>query len=98
MKLFVDVSIYCGDQGGHHATMRKEFDIDAVPVAGMYLEDPTWKEEKEIGCVIFNPEEGYYCMVLKEENDQLVRRPDRAGCEELEKAYRFHGWKSASEC
>ncbi len=98
MKLFVDVSIYCGDQGGVHAIMRKEFDIDAVPVPGMYLEDPMWKEEKEIGRIIFNPGEGYYCMVLKEENDQLVRCEDRAACEKLEKGYRFHEWKSASEC
>lgn len=94
MKWFVDVSIYCGDQGGNHATMRKEFDIDAVPVAGMYLEDPMWKEEKVIGCVSVNPEEGYCCMVLKEADDQLIRCPDRAACEELEKAYQFHGWKS----
>ncbi|MBT7260368.1 MAG: hypothetical protein HN888_04525 [Desulfobacula sp.] len=93
MKLFATVSIYCENPAGVHRIMKKEFDTDVVPVAGMYLEDPAWEKEKEIGLVIVNPGENQYFMVLKEEDDRHVRCPDQLTCRRLEKVYQTHKWK-----
>jgi len=94
MHVIIDITVYCQNPQHVYSTMRKEFDSDAAIVPGMHLEDRAWKEERKITGVILNPDDNSLYLGL---DVQIDNRPTKDACEQLVKAYRSVGWKSASE-
>jgi len=95
MALIIDVMILCDDPAKRQAfgTVRREYDdCNLTPMAGMEIEDPAWKEPREIKKVCLNPIENYYYIIVEDE-----RRGSWKDCEDLKEIYKSHGWKALNE-
>ena len=92
-KIIMDVQILCGSEASAHGFggVRKEWETDLVPVVGMEIEDPAWKEPRTIKHVTLNPAEGYYYVYAR-----VDTQPNEARCKEWEKMYVAHGWTPLS--
>ncbi len=94
MRIIVDIAIVCKATKAMRITMRKEFDADFALVPGMYLVDPTWKKEREITGVTYNPDDPSLYLGITPGLEECQTNKD---AEEMAEMYRSAGWRSASE-
>ena len=95
MRLIVDMNIIClapGSGSYVYAMFRKEFETDLVPMVGMGLEDPAWKESRIIKSITINPAQGYYFLHVGDESGN-----DKDQCEQFKQMYYQHGWHRPAE-
>ena len=94
MNIIYDLDIICKKENrGHvHAMLRKTYESNLIPSAGMLFEDSAWREPREPLTITCNFEEGYYLLRF-----DVIEMPDRGSAEQEEKMYRSHGWRKPGE-
>ena len=86
MKIIIHQGVKCSSH--YCGTFRKEYDSNAIPVKGMYIEDSAWKQqEKKITQVSLNLKDEYYYVTVEDESTNEKAYP------ELQKMYEGHGWE-----
>jgi hypothetical protein len=90
MKMIVDVHIFWDKPGNKHvySTVRKEFETNLVPMAGIQFEDSAWKNPHAIKSVTINPTEGYYHLYVDGDTGNT-----KDECDQIKQMYHSHGWK-----
>ncbi len=90
--IIVDLAIICvndeNPNGYVYSMMRKEYNTNLVPIAGMEFEDPAWKNPRVIQNVTLIPEENCYLLWLGDDRDIGVER-----CEQKTHMYKLHHWQ-----
>lgn len=89
MKIIISQWVqFENDKFPYHWT--KEFESELIPVVGMDIEDPLWKEPDtyKIDKVTINYNENYYYVEV-EKYSPVISQKVR---EDMEKAAQLHGW------
>lgn len=85
MKIIVSLHVMC--DGRPFDTLRKEFETNLVPMAGMEFEDTAWHEAREIkGVTINGTDDTYYVSVGFENGD------NEGHCKEIVEMHHMHDW------